>query len=107
MSGFFEYCVKCRKMFQNEADWNKHLRTHRQPKTMLKPFDMAEQKVKIEAANVPGADPVEIEDERIAKTQGLRAIKKILKEAGAECSTMNAEEAKELYNRLKAEGKVK
>ena len=106
---YFEYCVKCKQMFTSESEWNEHKAWHekkRHPKTK-KPFDEIEQKYILETAkNVPGADPAEVEDMRVARTKDLRTIKKELKKAGIECQTMNADEAKSAYEKLKKEGKV-
>ena len=59
-------------------------------------------KLEIEnAANVPGADRGQIEDERLARVKELREMKKELKEAGIECATMNAAETQAAYAQLK------
>jgi hypothetical protein len=110
MSGFFEYCVKCRRMFQSQEEWSEHRKMHQERSLAArssKPFAEAEKRAVMEnAANIPGADPGEIEDARIAKTKDLRAIKKALKKAGIECQTMNSKEAETAYEKAKSEGKV-
>lgn len=108
MSVFFEYCVKCGKMFQSAAAWDEHKRLHAANATKKKPmqpFKELEKKVEIEnAANVPGADREIIEDERLARVRELREMKKELKEAGIECATMNAGETQAAYAKLKEKG---
>ena len=106
---FFEYCVKCQQTFVSESAWNEHRAWHENKKQAAakKPFDELEKKAALEtAADVPGADPAEIEDVRVAKTKDLRAMKKALKKAGIECQTMNADEAKSAYEKAKKEGKI-
>lgn len=108
---FFEYCVKCRQMFQNEAAWNQHLASHHASKNVgekTDAFKEVEEKRIIEtAAVVPGADKAEIEDARVAKTIELRTVKKALKKAGIECQTMTAAEARAAYDKAVAAGKIK
>lgn len=106
MSAFFEYCVKCGKMFGSEKAWEEHKRLHAanatNKKNTVDPFKEIEKKLEIEnAANVPGADRVAIEDERLARIKELREMKKELKEAGVECATMNAAETQAAYAQLK------
>lgn len=109
---FFEYCKKCGEMFSVESEWHEHLKKHdaakkKESSKLREPFEEEERKVLMETAkNIPGADPVEIEDMRVARTKDLRTIKKSLKKAGVECQTMNAEEAKAAYDKAKAEGKI-
>lgn len=109
---FFEYCKKCGEMFSVESEWHEHLKKHdagkkKQNDKNHSPFEEAEQKVILEtAAEIPGADPAEIEDVRVARTKDLRSIKKELKKAGIECQTMNADEAKAAYEKAKKEGKI-
>lgn len=105
---FFEYCTKCGGMFSSEDAWNEHRKTHENKAASgKKAFDEVEKKVLIETASeVPGADAGEIEDLRIAKTKDLRAVKKALKKAGIECQTMNADEARDAYEKAKADGKI-
>ena len=109
---FFEYCKKCGAMFSVESEWHEHLKQHdaakkKESDKLRKPFAEAEEKVLMETAKVvPGADPAEVEDMRVARTKDLRTIKKELKKAGIECQTMNADEAKAAYEKLKKEGKV-
>ena len=107
---FFEYCVKCQQMFVSEATWNEHRAWHENRKQVKnkKPFAEAEQKTVLEtAAEIPGADPAEIEDVRVARTKDVRSIKKELKKAGIECQTMTADEAKDAYEKAKKEGRIK
>lgn len=108
MSVFFEYCVKCGKMFQSAAAWDEHKRLHAANATKKKtihPFAELDKKAEIEnAANVPGADREIIEDERLARVKELREMKKELKEAGIECATMNASETQTAYAKLKEKG---
>lgn len=107
MSVFFEYCVKCGKMFQDENAWLEHRKSHTaQGRAALKrkAFDEVEKKAKLEvSANVPGDDREAAEDTRLARTQGMRDMKKALKEAGIECQTMNAEETQAAFAKLQAE----
>ena len=106
MSVFFEYCVKCGKMFGSAEAWEKHKQLHTanatNKKNTLRPFKEIEKKLEIEnAADVPGADRGQIEDERLARVKELREMKKELKEAGIECATMNAAETQAAYTQLK------
>lgn len=107
MSVFFEYCVKCGKMFHSEVVWAEHKKLHAANATNKKTvhaFKEVEKKAEIEnAANVPGADREIIEDERLARIKELREMKKELKEAGIECATMNADETRAAYAKLKGE----
>ena len=112
MSAFFEYCVKCGKMFGSAEAWEKHKQLHAanatSKKNTLRPFKEVEKKLEIEnAANVPGADRGQIEDERLARIKELREMKKELKEAGIECATMNAAETQAAYAQLKNTDKKK
>ena len=109
MSAFFEYCVKCGKMFGSAKAWEEHKRLHAanatNKKNTVHPFKEIEKKLEIEnAANVPGADRSAIEDERLARIKELREMKKELKEAGVECATMNAEETQAAFAKLKGKG---
>ena len=105
---FFEYCVKCDRIFQSETAWNQHLAEHKKPKAVGKPFEEIEkQRILEAAAAVPGADKTEFEDARVAKTVELRSMKKALKKAGIDCQTMTAAEAKAAYEQAKEEGKIK
>lgn len=105
--GFFKYCPRCKNFFQSEDAWAEHLSSH-QPKAVerQKPFEQVELKKAAEQQQnltPTGGDFDAENDTRIQKTRTLTAIKKELKKAGIECSTMKEDEVRVLYEKHKAE----
>lgn len=107
---FFEFCVKCRQSFNNEAKWKEHISAHQQAGKKSKPADKKysplNNKAVTTTSEVPGADIADAEDSRLNATKELREMKKNLKAAGIECATMTAAETQLAYEQAKKEGLI-
>lgn len=108
--GFFKFCNRCKQFFQSEEAWAEHAATHSQKVVeRQKPFDQIEAQKTAETPNLnpTGGDFDAENDTRIQKTRKLTAMKKELKKAGIECSTMKEDEVKALYDKFKADEEKK
>ncbi len=106
-NNFFEYCTICRKIIQSPKEWAEHAELHaakRKSSDTVASDSLPER----ESIGVQGDGLGGSEDARLAQAQGIRALKKVLKENGIEgYSTMNIKEAQAAYDALVADGRVK
>lgn len=103
---FFDVCVRCKRTFTSEAEFNKHMSEHAAPK-MRKPIDEVEEKIRVEAESVPGAAAAQDEDAVLAAVRKTNTKRKKLIAAGIEAQTMTPEEVEARYAEEKKKGTVK
>ena len=103
---FFDVCVRCKRTFTSEADYNRHMAEHAAPK-MKKPIDEVEERIRAEAQDVPGASVTQDDDAVLAAVRKTNVKRKKLIAAGIEAQTMTPEEVESRYAEEKKNGKVK
>ena len=108
MSVFFDVCVRCRRTFTNEAEYQEHMRQHATSQFQTKkPIDEVEEQIKLEAQTVPGMSEMPDEDSRLAAVKKVNTKRKKLIAAGIEAATMTGKEVEERYEAEKKKGTVK